>query len=219
MSRMSRTFRARLRSTDERGITLVELVVAMGILSTVMLVFTTTLGSIQRAVVEEDVRSRLNDEARLALQSLDRQVRSGNLLYDPATETVEIGPIDPFGVSADGQLFRVYTQVQFGNEESSRCAMWFVDDQQRLLYRYWAPGLEGNATDWQVVATGVVNRDEGSPMFSLDASGRTLAVELLVNPDLEHQPEATQRFEVALTGRNTSFGYPSNVCEDPPPDM
>ena len=44
------------RLRGERGLTLVELVVAMGILSIVLLVMTTTLSSIQRAVVEEDVR-------------------------------------------------------------------------------------------------------------------------------------------------------------------
>ena len=48
--------------------------------------------------------SRLSDEARLALQALDRQVRSGNLLYDPGDEA---GSVDPFSVEADGHLFRV----------------------------------------------------------------------------------------------------------------
>jgi type II secretory pathway pseudopilin PulG len=210
--------RSRIRAglAGERGITLVELIVAMGILSIVLLVFTSTLAAMQRAVVEEDVRSRLSDEARLALQALDRQVRSGNLLYDPGDE---VGSVDPFGVEADGQLFRVYTQVQFGDEESARCALWLVDDQRRLLYRYWAPLDEENATDWQVVASGVVNRDEGTDTFSLDPSGRTLTAVMLVNPDLDRHPEATQRFEIALTGRNTSFGYPENVCGDLPPDM
>ena len=212
------SMRSRIRAglAGERGITLVELIVAMGILSIVLLVFTSTLAAMQRAVVEEDVRSRLSDEARLALQALDRQVRSGNLLYDPGDE---VGSVDPFGVDADGQLFRVYTQVQFGDEESARCALWLVDDQRRLLYRYWAPLDEENATDWQVVASGVVNRDEGTDTFSLDPSGRTLTAVMLVNPDLDRHPEATQRFEIALTGRNTSFGYPENVCGDLPPDM
>ena len=212
------SMRSRIRAglAGERGITLVELIVAMGILSIVLLVFTSTLAAMQRAVVEEDVRSRLSDEARLALQALDRQVRSGNLLYDPGDE---VGSVDPFGVEADGQLFRVYTQVQFGEEESARCALWLVDDQRRLLYRYWAPLDEENATDWQVVASGVVNRDEGTDTFSLDPSGRTLTAVMLVNPDLDRHPEATQRFEIALTGRNTSFGYPENVCGDLPPDM
>ena len=88
--------------------TLVELVVAMAILSIVMLVMTTTLSSIQRAVVEEDVRTRLNDQARLAVQSIDRLVRSGNILYDPVDESGN----DPYDPGATGYLFRIYTQAE-----------------------------------------------------------------------------------------------------------
>ena len=216
MSAAARTLRSRLRRED--GISLAELVVAMAILSIVMLVFTSTLAGMQRAVVEEDVRSRLNDDARLAMQSIDRQVRSGNLLYDPSSE---IGTVDPFGVgaSAPGYLFRVYTQAQFGGDEDPRCAAWFVDDDRQLLYRYWPPLDEDSASDWQVVATGIVNRDEALPPFVIDSTGRTLTVEFVVNPEIDTQREATQTFEAALTGRNTSFGYPSNLCADLPPDM
>ena len=84
--RLTRTVSAIRRCRDQRGMTLVELCVAMAILSIVILVLTTTLSSIQRAVVEEDVRARLNDQARLAVQTIDRLVRSGNILYDPVDE-------------------------------------------------------------------------------------------------------------------------------------
>ena len=86
----TRAIIGRLRSED--GMTLVELMVAMAILSIVSLVFTSTLSSVQRAVVEEDVRIRLNDQVRLAVQSIDRLVRSGNILYDPVDESGERGP-------------------------------------------------------------------------------------------------------------------------------
>jgi len=42
------------------------------------------------------------------------------------------------------------------------------------------------------------------------------AVEFFVNPDLAHRPQATQVFEASLTGRNTSFGYPVQLCSDLP---
>ncbi len=191
--------------------TLVELLVAMAILSIVMLVMTTTLTSIQRAVVEEDVRGRLNDQARLALQSIDRLVRSGNILYDPVDETGN----DPYG-AATGYLFRIYTQAEQSENQAARCALWLVNDDQQLMYRTW-PVLDPTAaSQWQVVAEGIVNRDLGQPAFSLDSAGRTIAVEFHVNPDLSDRPQATQVVEASLTGRNTSFGYPVQLCSELP---
>jgi len=196
------------RLRDERGMTLVELVVAMGILSIVMLVLTTTLSSIQRAVVEEDVRTRLNDDARLAVQSIDRLVRSGNILYNPVNEAGN----DPYSASATGYMFRIYTQAEQSPTQAARCAVWLLNDQQQLLYRTW-PILEPeNASSWQVVADSVVNRDLNHPAFTLDAAGRTIAVNFYINPDLADRPQATQVVSASLTGRNTSFGYPVQLC-------
>ena len=192
--------------------TLVELIVAMGILSIVMLVLTTTLSSIQRAVVEEDVRIRLNDQARLALQSLDRLVRSGNILYDPVDESGN----DPYDAGATGYLFRIYTQAEQSASQDARCALWLVNDEQQLIYRTW-PILDPDAaSDWTIVADGIVNRDLAAPAFTLDSAGRTIAVEFHVNPDLAKRPQATQVMEASLTGRNTSFGYPIQLCSELP---
>ena len=206
----------RLRLGDECGITLVEVMVATAILGIVMLVFTSTLASMQQAVVAEDVRARLNDQARLALADLDRQVRSGNLLYDPDDES---GTVDPFGVVAAGYMFRVYTQTKFKPTDEPRCAVWLIDDKQRLLYRFWPVQEPDDASDWRVVAEHIVNREIGAPAFALDPSGRTLTATLQANVDLEHDESATQEFSESLTGRNTSFGYPNNVCADLPSDM
>ena len=73
-----------------------------------------------------------------------------------------------------------------------------------------------DASNWTVVAEGVVNRTLDEPAFTLDAAGRTIAVEFHVNPDLAHRPQATQVVEASLTGRNTSFGYPVQLCETLP---
>jgi type II secretory pathway pseudopilin PulG len=192
--------------------TLVELVVAMGILSIVMLVMTTTLSSIQRAVVEEDVRIRLNDQARLAVQSIDRLVRSGNILYDPVDESGN----DPYDASATGYMFRIYTQAEQSASQDARCALWLVNDQQQLMYRTWPILAPEDASNWQVVAESVVNRDLDEPAFTLEPAGRTISVDFFVNPDLEDRPQATQVVEASLTGRNTSFGYPVQLCSDLP---
>ena len=192
--------------------TLVELMVAMAILSIVSLVFTSTLSSVQRAVVEEDVRIRLNDQVRLAVQSIDRLVRSGNILYDPVDESGN----DPYDVTATGYMFRIYTQAEQSASQDARCALWLVDDEERLLYRTWPILTPEDASNWTVVAEGIVNRTLDEPAFTLDPAGRTIAVSFSVNPDLQDRPQATQVVEASLTGRNTSFGYPVQLCETLP---
>lgn len=206
----TRVINGRLRSED--GMTLVELMVAMAILSIVSLVFTSTLSSVQRAVVEEDVRIRLNDQVRLAVQSIDRLVRSGNILYDPVDESGN----DPYDATATGYMFRIYTQAEQTAGQDARCALWLVDDQERLLYRTWPVLTPEDASNWTVVAEGVVNRTLDEPAFTLDSAGRTIAVSFSVNPDLQNRPQATQVVEASLTGRNTSFGYPVQLCETLP---
>jgi len=206
----TRAILGRLRSED--GMTLVELMVAMAILSIVSLVFTSTLSSVQRAVVEEDVRIRLNDQVRLAVQSIDRLVRSGNILYDPVDESGN----DPYDATVTGYMFRIYTQAEQSASQDARCALWLVDDEERLLYRTWPVLTPEDASNWTVVAEGVVNRTLDEPAFTLDAAGRTIAVSFSVNPDLQDRPQATQVVEASLTGRNTSFGYPVQLCETLP---
>ena len=160
--------------------TLVELVVAMAILSIVMLVLTTTLSSIQRAVVEEDVRIRLNDQARLAMQSIDRLVRSGNILYDPVDESGN----DPYDATRDGLHVPDLHPGRAARGQDARCALWLVNDEQQLMYRTWPILAPEDAS--QLDGRGRRRRepDLDEPAFTLDAAGRTIAVEFHVNPDL-----------------------------------
>ncbi|HEV8565243.1 MAG TPA: hypothetical protein VGR41_10025 [Actinomycetota bacterium] len=212
--------RAILRSlrphlVDDRGISLVEVVVSMSIMATVTLVFTTTLASVQRAEVSESRRTELNDQARLALQSMDRQIRSGNLLYDPVSE-----PNTSLTSGADvGYMLRVYSQVNAPSTGQYRCALWLIDDNTQLLYRWWPPNQPEDATAFRVVADGIVNRTQGSSAFTLETGNRTINVTFYVNPAYATQPSLTQSFSVSITGRNTSFGYPVDVCEQLPADM
>jgi prepilin-type N-terminal cleavage/methylation domain-containing protein len=197
---------------DERGLSLTELLVAMFVFGVVMLIFTSTMASVQGAVVRQDNLSRTNDQARLALEQLDHEIRSGNVLYDPEFETT--APYDPF------YTLRLYTQTNFGTRLSFTCVLWTIDDEGQLLSRRWQPGFEGDATEWRVVATGIVNKSLGVPAFQLDddplKGARTLDVTLRVNEDLERFPNSTFELSQSLTGRNTSYGYPVSLCGTTP---
>lgn len=200
------------RCREERGMTLVELLVAMFVLSIVTAIFGSTLASVQSAVVREDRYSQANDQARLAMEQLDREIRSGNVLYNPG---------DPLTGYVPYYYVRIYTQANAPTRGGYVCSMWQIDTNQQLLTERWSPANpNGTTTGWLVVATGVVNRALSEPAFQLDPDlmkgNRTLNVTLAVNADLTHSPTQTVRLNAAITGRNTSYGYPVSVCSTLP---
>ena len=62
------------RVMSEDGMTLVELLVAMSMMGIVMVIFSGVLVSMQRTVVTVDRASRANDQARLAIEHLDKEL-------------------------------------------------------------------------------------------------------------------------------------------------
>jgi prepilin-type N-terminal cleavage/methylation domain-containing protein len=203
------------------GMTLPEIMVTMMIMGTVMLIVGSILASVQRSVTREDSLSQTLDAARLALQELDREMRSGNVLYDPALEkSVASGGIGTCSGCQAGYTLRVYTQTNADTRGVYRCVLWKIDDSQQLMTRWWPPAEPSNASGWRVVATGVVNRAIGVPAFALDSDalkgGRTLNVLYAVNSNLANRATQTVRVQASLTGRNTSYGYPANVCQQAP---
>jgi len=203
---------ARLR-TEEDGLTLTELLVATVILGLVSGVFLTTLTSVQRSVVENDIRTRTNTQARLALQTLDHEVRSGNVLYNPATST------DPYF------RFKIYTQANATTRQRYTCRLWRITSTGELQTRWWPPNQPEDASGWITAATGIVNKLVATPLnaFELDPDpnkgGRTVNVIFLVNEDPQlNLSTGTVRIQSALTGRNTSYGFPTGVCATEPAD-
>lgn len=213
--------------SDQRGLTLTEVLVAMMVMSLAAVVFLSTLASVQKSVAETDIRTRSNTQARLALQTLDREVRSGNILYDPESST------DPYF------RFKVYTQSNATTRQPSpgyTCRLWRITSDGQLQTRFWEPGQvdpDLSASGWRTVATGIVNKSVDDPTdstcegstcaFRLDddpnKGGRTVNVVFLVNEDLNGDlSSGTVKIQSALTGRNTSYGFPLEVCEDEPTD-
>ncbi len=208
---------------SEQGMTLVELLVAMMILSIVMIVVSSVFASVEGAIVRQNNLNSTLDQGRLALQQLDRELRSGNVLYDPAKEGSGL-PGDPTLCTgcAVGYTLRLYTQSNADTSSGYHCELWKIDSNQQLLARTWPPNDPNppNVTSWRVIATGVVNRTVGTTAFALDPDAtkgnRTLNVTLKMNGDYTHYASQTATLQEALTGRDTSYGFPSNVCSSTP---
>ncbi len=182
--------------------TLVELVVTTAILGVVLTAVMSLLFTVQTAFTRQSNRSETNDQVRLAIEQLDREIRSGNLLYDPSTENDSPNGIFP------GMALRVYTQNNATTRApGNRCVQWRIVEQ------------------WRIVATGIMNQTVSPQVagFALDPDpskgGRTLIITILDNTNTSSNTTLgnTVKIQESVTGRNTSYGFPSSVCSDIPP--
>ena len=208
MSVSSVVRRLRALQRDQKGMTLVELMVSMALMVVVVTIFSTVLLAIQRAVINQQGRSETNDQARLAIEQLDREIRSGNLMYDPADEVLATCA----GKScAPSYSLRVYTQVNAPTRTPpNQCVHWVIDDD-KLFRRAWAPGATESLSGWRLVAEGVVNRSltPEVPAFSIDSSARVLDVTMMLNSRLgSENGHRTVRMNTSIAARNTSTGDP-----------
>ena len=210
--------RMRARAREEAGFTLVELLVAMMILAIVVVIFDGALVSIQNAVASQDLRSQNNDQVRLAAETLDREIRSANYIYDPTTETSRT-----FGSSlTNGYALRIYGQSNASTRTPAPgylCELWQITSSNELQVKTWPPFESGSATSWNTIATGIVNRSTSPTVaaFAVDpgnpsGTNRTVDITLLANVSLTQLPNATVRMGFAVTGRDTSYGFPASEC-------
>lgn len=191
------------RHRRDSGVTLVEMLVVMVIFSLLLGVVWSVLITVQLQTKDTIARSDATDQARLALQQIDRQVRSGNVLYDPAAETLNMS-------------MRVYTQAN----GQQRCVQWqVVAASGELRMRSWqseTPDL--SSSGWSVIARNLVNKTTSSPPtppFALQGAttpygSRLIDIRLLVRtPGTSGPPVEVQS---SLSGRNTQYGYDPGVC-------
>jgi len=194
----------------ETGSSVVEVMVTLALLAIVLTIFSTAMVVMFNRVHTAERRSESNDAVRLAIQELDRQVRSGNVIHDPAEDA--------------GMSLRIYTQTNAPTAtEESRCVEWRVD-AGRLQTRSWSkdyPALESWVTGWRTVAEHLKNDATDRPAFAFDnaqlAFGqRIVQVSFLVNRD--ERAGSNTEVSASLTGRNVQFGYPLTLCQTPPPE-
>jgi prepilin-type N-terminal cleavage/methylation domain-containing protein len=232
--------RIRRRLRSQAGFTLIEMLIAMSLLTIVMVVFLSALATSQTTVNRATVRSISNDQSRLAIQELDKEIRSGNVLYDPAN--CPPPPVNPSGAPtcdpAEGitqnMTLLIYTQTNANSRNpGNQCVQWRIspvtaDGLSQLQRRAWSVNWQsdGMVFGWRVVASNVVNRQppEGGsavPAFALDPTSafgsRVVEVTILTNGDPDNGQSPTVRNTTQLTGRNTEYGYPSNICTTIPP--
>jgi type II secretory pathway pseudopilin PulG len=209
--------------------TLVELLVVISLLGVVVPMLTAFMISIQNTLVKETNRTQSNDQVRLAVESLDREIRSGDVLYDPQAENDAAHYIFP------GMSLRIYTQANATTRgpqsNGERCVQWRIkyrkyadvagtqvlplsEQSYQLQRREWAQSaglpIPGTDTPWRVVADRVMNRvSPQTAAFAVDPAHRVVNIVLLANKN--STSGSTVRVDTTVEGRNTVYSFP-DLC-------
>lgn len=204
------------RSADE-GVSLLELLIVMMIFSVLLAVVFGVLIIATRDARDNTARNQQVAQVRLGLMQLDRQVRSGNVISDPAAESVSTS-----GVPTNYAL-RVFTQT----DGVYHCVQWRVrfptGGTGLLEERSWTPlwASTGEVTSWRVVARDLVppTGTAPPPFQRVTAAGGSKAQSIQVS--LQVRSAGSQgkpsTLTSVLTGRNTVYGYPADECASIPP--
>jgi prepilin-type N-terminal cleavage/methylation domain-containing protein len=221
---VGRIWRLLERRKRDQGFTLIELVIAMSIFGLLMAITYSVLTSVQRQTSRTLATSDDVAQVRLALQQIDRQVRSGNVLYSPANEVTALTgtpdcysfTVAPSAVPNAGNCMRVYTQANGDN----RCVQWRIRGGE-LATRSWAPDAPSGVSSWRVVAHNIVNTNSTGPAaFSLQGAttsygARLVDIHVLVRT--AGSTAAPVEVTTSLAGRNTEYGFDPGTCSPPPP--
>ncbi|CAN5115635.1 hypothetical protein BH11ACT1_BH11ACT1_13700 [soil metagenome] len=225
---MRRHLRARADRDGDRGTTLIELLVSMGIFSLCMTVVFGAVILVMRKSLDVQKSADAASELRLALAQIDRQVRSGNVLFSPADEASYVGTCVGDAATNSGTCMRIFTQ----SNGSEKCVQWqLIDDAAHpgtllLRTRSWATTwvTTGDLTGWATVARGLtltpsVTPGETNNPFKLEGATtpykeRLLDVRL---ESLDKRRGTSVVIKSSLSGRNTSYGYSSAQCIPVPP--
>ncbi len=149
--------------TDERGLTLSELMVAIFLLTIVSVVFSNVLSSSLRATRDIENSARTNDDIRLILERVDKELRGAETICIPAP-----------GDTSNTLSFITRTNPVSPNES------------RHVIYRLVDVDGDGASTDLQrsgdggltyitvneTVANEAVALDLGTPQFLFENQGR-----------------------------------------------
>jgi len=219
---------SRMRKRDDSGMTLAELLVSMLIFSILMVMTTAIMISMMYMTRDNLGRVNAAEEARLGISQIDRQVRSGNVIMDPANESAVDSGVEPY------YSLRIYTQ----EGAAPKCAQWRViadapGELGRLEYRHWSPNYPTDpfVADWAVVARNVVvpaetvpDPDDSAtwPPFWKDPTtvvsgaastpAQNVRITLQIkSPDMREDAKPVS-ISTVVTGRNTVLGYSESNC-------
>jgi prepilin-type N-terminal cleavage/methylation domain-containing protein len=187
------------RLAEDSGFSLVELMVVFAVMGVVMTAFLGLLASVQRSLVRETNRSATMDQARLALEGIDRQVRSGSIMCVPTTGTSPYYTLTLYGPNAYSTSSSTNRWVQYQVQSQTL--------QRRQYTSSWSA--------WRTVATGILNStptgtttnvpffpDTASQYAATSGASRLVNVTFVVNSQTSDATSSNTKVQSAIAIRN-----------------
>jgi len=214
---MRDVIRARRLRNDgpQTGTTLVELLVAMVIFGVAMVMIMAASIAVMKSTRDSQASADAAFQGRQALATIDKQIRSGNVLFSPADEVNYVSTCQDLGTN-QGSCMRIYTQAN----GMQKCVQWQVIQvagSYQLQMRSWTPDWQtvGGVSGWSVAARGLRAPSSSAVPFTLDTGPagkygeRLLRVHLVV---INAQSGKDVAIDASISGRNTTYGYTGNEC-------
>jgi prepilin-type N-terminal cleavage/methylation domain-containing protein len=152
----------RIRKDGDRGFTLTELLIAMGIFAVVLVVFMQAVAVMAKTTVRTQAQSDSADQLRNVFLRLDKEVRYAQDINTPAT--------------SNGAIYVEYWVPDNTASGASQCVQWrYVIASNTLQRRTWNQGDASSVTGWITMATKLRNDLSSSAQqpFTVTRAGTT----------------------------------------------
>lgn len=194
---------SRLRARDDRGATMVEMVVGMAIMAIFMAIFTTTMLMMSRSESKARSVADTANQVHLAFIWLDRHVRYASAISTP-------------GAGSSGDW---YVEWQTDTGSSLQCTqlrMNVVTQPAQLEYRSWTSG-SSPAAKFTSIANGFTKLTTQPFTSSATQIGnqqnQQFQITLTAAGGASNSPSSTSS-SFTFTAVNSSFPVPTGVCQE-----
>ncbi|WP_152650660.1 PulJ/GspJ family protein [Demequina aurantiaca] len=206
---MSRTLALRNETTrgDDSGVSVVELIVAMGIFTMVLVVSLAATVSMSNQAVSAQVVGDTASQLRKTFQSMDKELRYADAINAPGT--------------SGGNIYVEYQVPATAIHGEELCVQWrYVTASNELQRRTWTPGTDADLTGWSTFVTDLQNdltKADEQP-FALHRAGPTgskvflrQGLDVYLDAGLSNNKvDAGSQLDVYMVARNSSAESVSN---------
>lgn len=134
----------RVTDSGDSGMTLTELIVAMGIFTMVLVVSLAAVVTMSQTTVRAQVTSDTTSQIRTVFQRFDKELRYASEINSPG--------------ASSGDYYVEYLVPATVADSDSMCVQWrYETDADELQRRTWEPGVPEGVSGWATMVTGLRN--------------------------------------------------------------